>query len=87
MCNNAITNWRCGCVRSSDWTFCEQAARERCEFAASELVKVEPNMCTGCREAFLALPAAQRYQKLLWYNEQACQWNRMVHDESIRADQ
>ena len=87
MCNNILASWRCGCVRFSDWTLCETAAREGCEFATSQLLLVEANMCTGCREEFLALPSAQRFQKLLWYNGQTVQWNRMIQDESARAEQ
>lgn len=87
MCNNTLTTWRCGCVRFSDWTLCEKAAREECEFATSQVIMVEANMCTECREAFLAQPSAQRSQQLLRYNEQACEWNRMVQDESARAEQ
>lgn len=89
MCNNSLTNWRCGCVHFSDWTLCDKAAREECEFATSQLVFVEADMCAGCREEFLALPSAQRFQKLLWYNEQAVRWNRVIQDdsESAMADQ
>lgn len=86
MCNHTFTSWRCGCIRFSDWTLCENANREECEFATTELVMVEAGMCTGCREAFLALPSAQRLLQLQRYNEQACEWNQRVQDENFMRD-
>ncbi|CAF9908122.1 hypothetical protein IMSHALPRED_006585, partial [Imshaugia aleurites] len=56
------------------WTPCER----ECEVVTTQLGDVEANMCTACREAFLALPEAERLKMLRGFNERACGWNRVV---------
>lgn len=92
MCNELLTLHRCGCILSSTWTLCPHshshaaAREEECDFATHQVTYVEKNMCTRCRDAFLALPVAERLEQLLGFNERACVWNRGVGEGIENAE-